>query len=71
MTLKELEAIEENFLSVDDVADFLGCAPQAIREQVNVDKGLLGFPVCKLGTRIRIPKEGFLFWYKHGKLTVA
>jgi hypothetical protein len=71
MTLKELEAIEENFLSVDQVAEFLCCAPQAIRVQADTNINSIGFPVTKLGTRIRIPKEAFLFWYKYGHPTVT
>jgi hypothetical protein len=56
---------------VDQVAEFLCCAPQAIRVQADTNINSIGFPVTKLGTRIRIPKEAFLFWYKYGHPTVA
>ena len=60
MTLNELYYDSRDFLAVDDVADLLGWTPQHIRSQAHADKDKLGFPVIICGTRIKIPRLGFL-----------
>lgn len=64
MTLKELEAVEGNVLTVKQVAEFLGKDPQIIRDQAEREPKYLGFPICKAGRSYCIPKDGFINWYK-------
>lgn len=59
-TLEEIERLDKTMLVPDDVAGYLGCDPYSINIAVRTAPELLGFPVIKLGTRVRIPKEGFL-----------
>lgn len=62
MTLDELRASEKDFLTPSDVAEVLGCMPYSINLQCKDDPSKLGFPVCVLGTRVKIPRAGFLRW---------
>lgn len=62
MTIKEIRTTCKPFLTPADVAEAIGCDPQAIRVQAAKDPRLLGFPVMRTGTRTRIPREGFLKW---------
>ena len=67
MTLQDLEALDDDMLLPKDVASVLGCAQYAINVQAQRDPTALGFPVIVTGTRVRIPREGFLFYMKHGR----
>ena len=67
MTLEDLEKIDKNFLTPKDISKFLGCDQYTINLQAQADKEKLGFPVVVTASRVRIPKEGFIFWYKYGK----
>ena len=64
MTLAELESIDRNTLTVQEVAKFLGLSPQLIRDQASRDPRFLGFPICQAGHSWKIPKLGFINWYK-------
>ena len=63
-TLEEIEACEKTMLTPADVAPFLGCHPYTITLTARQDPGLLGFPVCVMGSRTRIPRAGFVRWAK-------
>jgi len=63
MTLKELEAVDSNVLTVKQVAEFLGKDPQVIRDQAEREPKYLGFPICRAGHSYCIPKAGFINWY--------
>lgn len=60
MTLDELRNSDKQILVPDDVAPFLGCDPHHIRVQARERPELLGFNVCVIGSRVKIPKEPFI-----------
>ena len=64
MTLKDLEMLDTNTLTVKTVAEFLGKDPQVIRDQAEREPKYLGFPICKAGHSYCIPREGFIAWAK-------
>lgn len=64
MTIADIEQMNCNVLTVKQVAEFLGKAPQVIRDQAERDPKYLGFPICKAGHSYCIPREGFLAWAK-------
>ena len=66
MTLKEITESAADFLTPEQVAEVLGCKPYAINAQAKEDARRLGFPVCMMGTRVRIPRLGFLHWLRFG-----
>ncbi len=68
--LKLLEESGKTMLTPSDVAPVLGCAPYNINVQARVDPAQLGFPVCKIGSRVKIPRTAFLNWY-YGKETAT
>ena len=67
MTLNEIESIRKDILTPEDISRFLGATPNAIRAQAQADPYKLGFPVIVQGTRVRIPKEGFVFYCRYGR----
>ena len=67
MTLDEIKNSKEHFLSPNDVADVIGCAPQKIRVQARTCPELIGFPVSVIGTRVRIPRRPFIQWVEGGE----
>lgn len=54
------------WLSAAEVSKVIGCDPNSLREQARVDPSRLGFPVCVMGSVVRVPKDGFVHWYKYG-----
>jgi len=66
MTLSELQASTKEFLIPEDVADLIGCKPYSINVQAKADPSKLGFPVSLIGTRVKIPRLGFLYWMQYG-----
>lgn len=71
MTLSELESIDREYLLVDEVAEFLDAAPQTIRIQAQHEPEKLGFPVVVCGNRVKIPKDGFLYFCRYGRPTFS
>jgi hypothetical protein len=67
MTLEEIEAIDKTMLLATDVAPFLECDDGVIRWQAQNEPEKLGFPVIVMGSRVKIPKEGFLFYCRYGR----
>lgn len=67
ITLEDIEKIPKAFLIPSDVAPFIGCDKYAINVQARDDPDKLGFPVVVLRTRVKIPKAGFIFFYKYGR----
>ena len=70
VTFEDLENYPHEFLPVTMVAEFMGCAPQSIRSQAQVDAGALGFPCCLMNSTIRIPRRGYINWLTHGPYIV-
>lgn len=62
MTLKEIEAMDRETLTPAIVGSVLNADPHEIRLQARHRPELLGFPVICVGTRVKIPKEGFLLY---------
>ena len=62
MTIKEIRASDKTMLTPADVAPILGCHPFSINTQAQADPSKLGFPVCVIGRRVKIPKQAFLNW---------
>lgn len=61
--LEALKAVPDINLTADEVGQFLGIAPQGIREQARLDPAKLGFPVCVVQRSVYIPKARFIQWY--------
>lgn len=66
MTMREVLTSTNDFLTPQDIAPIIGCKPYAINQQAKEDPMKLGFPVCVMGTRVRIPRQGFLHWMQFG-----
>lgn len=62
MTLDEIRKSGKEFLTPRDVAEVLGCHPYSINVQAKLDIKKLGFPAALIGTRVKIPREGFIRW---------
>lgn len=62
MTLNEIRASGKAMLTPADVAPVLGCNPYAINVAAKQDPARLGFPVCMIGNRVKIPRLAFLQW---------
>lgn len=67
MTLDEIRASKADFLTPNDVAGVLGCAPQCIRQEARKNPKALGFPVTVIGTRTRIPRIPFIQYVTGGQ----
>ncbi len=66
VTLEDIERLPRDMLTAEDIAGYLECGPHQIRIQARTEPALLGFPVIVQGTRVRIPKAGFLFFMRYG-----
>ena len=62
MKLQDIIAMDKDFLTPVEVAGVLNCSPQLIRSQVEQHPELLSFHFCKVGNRIKIPRESFIRW---------
>ncbi len=61
-TLEEIEKCTKTMLVPQDVAGFLHCDPYSINIAARTAPEALGFPINVMGTRVRIPREGFIRW---------
>lgn len=64
MTIEDIKKMDKEILTPRDVAPLLKCNADLIRYQAKQDIKQLGFPASKMGTRIKIPKKGFINWYE-------
>ena len=63
MTIDDIKAMDKPYLIPKDVAPLLGCDPYKINICAKQCPERLGFPVILMGSRVRIPREGFIrFW---------
>ena len=62
MLVDEIRSLDREYLTPAEVAPVLGCDPQDIRVAAKERPDLLGFNVCVVGTRTKIPRRGFLNW---------
>lgn len=68
MTLDEIEALPKDVLIPADVAKYLKCDPYWINCMAKKDPRGLGFPIIMIGSRVKIPKAGFVHYCKYGTL---
>lgn len=66
MTRAEIEASALEFLTPEQASEVLGCKPYAINVQAQANPAMLGFQVCVMGSRVRIPRRAFLRWLEGG-----
>ena len=59
-TIEEIEALPKTMLVPADVSGYLQCDTYSINIAARDNPEALGFPVIKMGSRVRIPKEGFV-----------
>lgn len=62
MTLDDIRNFDREFLTPAQVAPILGCDAQDVRVAAKERPDLLGFNVAVIGTRVKIPKRGFIAW---------
>lgn len=60
MTLEEIKASPERWLTAEQIAPILECDPNSIRRQAQTDPTKLGFPVTVLCSRVKVPRKRFL-----------
>ena len=60
MSLDDLKRIDREFLTPAQVAEILNCSAHGVRIWARQRPEQLGFPVCIIGTRVRIPKRPFI-----------
>ena len=63
-TIDDIRNCDKDFLIPSDIAKVLGCDQYSINLQAQSDPSKLGFPVCVMGSRVRIPRLGFIRWYE-------
>ena len=63
MTIEDIKKMDKEVLTPGDVAQVLHCDPNVIREQARQDVKKLGFPVAKVGSRVKIPRQAFIDWF--------
>ncbi len=59
-TLEDIEKIDSPILLPRQIAGYLKCGQYSINCQAMQDPSKLGFPVIMTGSRVKIPKEGFV-----------
>lgn len=64
MDLHDIEKIDREYLLPREVAEVLGADPQDIRVQAKQDASRLGFPVVIIGSRLKIPKQPFINFFR-------
>lgn len=63
MTIEDIKSIPRPALIPSDVAPLFGCNSYSINRQAQADPKKLGFPTSIIGSRVFIPKEGFINWW--------
>lgn len=67
MTLEEIEGLQTEILSCQQIAKVLGANPHTLHVQAMQDATKLGFPVICMGSRVKIPKRAFIKYMKGDK----
>lgn len=60
VTLDDLKRVDRDWLLAREVAPILGTDPHSIRVWAHQRPESMGFPVCVIGSRVRIPKKPFI-----------
>lgn len=58
--LDRIAALDKDMLAPKDVCKFLGCSAYTINIATRDGENPFPFPVIRLGTRVRIPKQPFI-----------
>ena len=58
--LDRIEALPKEMLVPTDICKYLGCLAYTINVATRDGRNPFPFPVIRMGTRVRIPKEPFL-----------
>lgn len=69
--LAALARSDKAMITPTEAAPVLGCRPYYINLQAREDASALGFPVCIIGHRVRIPRAPFLAWATGGQTREA
>lgn len=70
MTLDDLKRLDREFLIPREIAPILGTDPHSIRIWARQRPEGLGFPVCVVGSRVKVPRRAFIRWLE-GKTEVT
>lgn len=62
MSLDDLKRIDREYLTPAQVAEVLGCDAQDVRVAARECPERLGFPVCVIGSRTKVPRRAFIAW---------
>ena len=62
MSIDELKAMDREFLLPREVAEIMGCDAQDVRVAARQRPEGLGFPVCIIGSRVKVPRRAFIAW---------
>jgi hypothetical protein len=68
MKLEDIEGLNKTMLVATDIAPYLECNDGLIRYQAQHDPEKLGFPVIVMGSRVKIPKDGFVHYCRYGRM---
>ena len=62
MTMAEIARMDKAYLTPTEAAPLLGCSPYWINLMARTEEGrrAMGFPVVKLGTRVKVLRIPFL-----------
>lgn len=60
MTMEEVKRLDDAFITPVMAASFLKCNPHELRLKARQMPEALGFPVCCIGNRVKIPRKPFL-----------
>lgn len=66
MTLEEIKRSDKVFLGPADIAPVLDCNPQSVRVAAREHPDRMGFPVCVIGNRVKIPRLPFIQFIERG-----
>ena len=58
--LARIEALPKEMLVPTDICKYLGCSAYTINVATKDGKNPFPFPVIRMGTRVRIPKQPFI-----------
>ena len=60
VTLEDIEALPKEMLVPTDICKYLGCSSYTINVATKDGKNPFPFPIIRMGTRVRIPKQPFI-----------
>lgn len=67
MTLEDLKAMDQEFITPAIAAPIIGCDPNGIRFAAHHEPDSLGFPTTVIGTRVKIPRRAFIRFIEEGE----